>query len=309
MNGFPASIFLDRHREIRPIWRILMFITLLLTISFALLVPLQALPRGARLSQLLAMVLAVIAASWIMTRAVHRKPFGAFGLTLHPSTALELLTGLGLGVVMMAGIFVVELATGMAHVSFLVGDAGEGAKRMVLGGAEFFLAASLEELLFRGYLFQVLIQWVTLFPAVIITAILFALAHGFNPGVGTLAYVNIALISLTLSLAYYKTRGLWLPIGLHFGWNFAQTMVFGFPTSGLSPDRLAILELVQSGPEWLTGGVFGPEGGVLATIAILTGTWFLLKTRHIRPEEGMVTLDSLEDLLGPPAAAREEEGG
>lgn len=305
MIRFLQNIVFDRHQELRPVWRILMFITALLAVSFAVLTPLAAIGRVGKIPQLLLLMLSTLLAGWIMTRFIHRKPFGAIGLRLHPSTHRELLTGLVMGFVMMAGIFVVELVAGMAVVTPRELTVAGTLSLVLLGVCEFFIAASIEELLFRGYLFQVLIQWLTLIPAIAIMGVLFALAHGMNPGIGIPGYLNIALVSITFSLAYYKTRGLWLPIGMHFAWNFSQTTLFGFPTSGLDPSGASLLSLTQSGPDWITGGVFGPEGGILATLSILAATWYLLKTPRVRQEEGIVTLDSLEDIVPRPEAAGE----
>jgi uncharacterized protein len=305
MIQFVRDIFLDRHREIRPIWRILMFITLLLAVSFALLTPAQSVRFIGRVPQLVLLLLSAVLASFIMTRMVHRKRFGAFGLTLHPSTLREFLLGLGLGLAMMAGIFIVEVGTGMVSITLREMSAGGALALFAMAAGEFLLGAAFEEVVFRGYVFQVLLQWITLLPATLVIALLFALAHGFNPGIGPIAYMNIGLVSLTLCLAYYKTRGLWLPIGLHFGWNFAQTTIFGFPTSGMPPAGLSFVDLTQSGATWLTGGAFGPEAGILGTLSIVGGTWYILKSRHIRAEEGIITLDSLEDVLPEGRVTRE----
>ena len=292
------NLFFDRHDEIRPPWRMLIFVTLLTALSFAILTPLSVLRGAGKFVPLAGLLLALILASFLMTRYIHRKPFGAFGLMMHRSTLGEFVLGCGLGLVMMAGIFLIEYGAGFASVTGRGLTAGAAMGIVATAAVEFLLAAAIEEVLFRGYVFQVLIQWLTLLPAMAIMGVLFALAHGFNPGIGFLAYMNIGLVSLTLSLAYYKTRGLWLPIGVHFGWNFAQTTVFGFPTSGVSAEALSVFTLTQSGPPWLTGGGFGPEGGLLATVSIIAGTWFVLKSRFVRTEEGIVTLDSLEDVLG-----------
>lgn len=287
------SIFLTRHRELRPPWRLLVFITLLLASSFALLAPLGIM--GVR-GDIVPPLLAALFSSWILTRWIHRKPLRAIGLSLHRSSLRELGIGSALGLAMMAAVFLVEIAAGLAAVR--PSDTGGAAGVLGAGFVSFLIAASVEEVLFRGYLFQLLIQWITLLPAMLVMAVLFAFAHGGNPGVGTLAYLNIGLVSLTLSFAYYKTRGLWMPIGLHWGWNFAQTTLFGFPTSGLTPAGRSLLTLEQSGPAWITGGAFGPEGGLLATAVIVAATWFVVKSERVRGEEGIITLDSIEDLVG-----------
>ena len=100
----------------------------------------------------------------------------------------------------------------------------------------------------------------------------FGLAHLANPHVTFFSFVNIVLAGVWLSVAFLKTRSLALPFGMHFAWNFLQSNVFSFPVSGIDFSNLQLGVLTQSGPEWLTGGSFGPEGGALATLMVLSGT-------------------------------------
>jgi uncharacterized protein len=134
----------------------------------------------------------------------------------------------------------------------------------------------------------------------LIMSTLFGLAHALNPHATFLSTANVVLAGVWLSFAYLKTRSLWLPFGLHLSWNFAQTTLYAFPTSGFAfADRRLFLS-DQTGPGWLTGGDFGPEGGVFATIALIASTWYILKTPLLKPPEGIITLDSVEDILPKP---------
>ena len=251
-----------------------------------------------------AILLAALGASWIMTKFVNRKPLGSIGIFLHPRMPYELGMGLLLGFVMMAGIFLFELALG--YVSLVQRQPSLPGALASMGslGVEFTLAGSIEEFLFRGYLFQTCLQGVGFLPATLLFSGSFALAHVFNPEFGWLASFNIFLAGVWLSVAYMRTRSLWFPIALHIGWNFSQSAIFSFPTSGLSFADRTLFLLEQSGPVWVTGGAFGPEAGVVGTVAILLCTWHILKSRRYTSPEGVITLDSLEDLL--PAAV---EGG
>jgi hypothetical protein len=205
----------------------------------------------------------------------------------------------------MAGIFVVEVALGYAAPVWQGFPPGHLALSILQLAAIFTLTATLEELLFRGYAFQTLMQGITFAPAMLLVSLLFALAHARNPNATVFGLCNVALAGIWLSFAYFKTRGLWLPMGLHCGWNFAQTAIFGFPTSGADFSGLKPFVTAQSGPEWVTGGAFGPEGGVLATISLIAGTWYILKSPAFSTPPGIVTLESLEDLLRP----RDGDGG
>jgi membrane protease YdiL (CAAX protease family) len=300
------DIFINRYTEVRVGWRLLLFLTLLVVILLALSAPLKM--SGVR-SDLVARIItlaAAIGASFVMTRFVNKKPFDAIGLSLHQNTFREFGIGCLLGFLMISGVFVVELMAGYIHVQWRGYSVLECTGVLGLSLVLFAVAAFAEELLFRGYAFQTLLQWITFLPAMLVFSLLFAYAHYFNPNVTALSLVNVGLAGMWLSVAYMKTRSLWLPFGLHVSWNFAQTSFYSFPTSGGSFEGQKLSDLIQTGPEWVTGGAFGPEGGVLATVALVVCTWYILKSIHVHAPEGIVTLDSVEDLLTKPGVEGEQ---
>jgi uncharacterized protein len=126
------------------------------------------------------------------------------------------------------------------------------------------LAAAVgEELLFRGAIFRITEQWLGTTAALIISAVLFGAAHGLNAGATPIGVVAIALeAGVLLGVAYSAARSLWLPIGMHFGWNFTEGGLFGTTVSGGQSHGLASLTL--DGPVQLTGGAFGPEASIIA---------------------------------------------
>jgi len=300
------DIFVNRYAEIRVGWRLLLFLTLLIAFLFALGTPLKMLGvRNDLVGRIVALV-AALGASYLMTRFVNKKPFASIGLLLHPNTFREFGVGCLLGFLMISGVFVVELMAGYIHVVWRGYSVLECAKVLGLSLIFFAIAAFLEEILFRGYAFQTLIQWVTFLPALVAFSLLFAYAHYFNPNVTMLSLVNVGLAGIWLSIAYMKTRSLWLPFGLHVSWNFAQTSMYSFPTSGGSFEGQKLSDLIQTGPEWITGGAFGPEGGILATTAFFVCTWYILKSAYLQAPEGIVTLDSVEDLIPRPEVTGDE---
>jgi hypothetical protein len=131
-------------------------------------------------------------------------------------------------------------------------------------------AALLEELIFRGVGQVVLARAFGRVPAILVLSVVFALAHIFNPNTTTLGLVNIALAGLFLGIAFYAPGGIWTAWGAHLGWN-ATLAALDAPVSGL-PFRIPWIDYQPGGPAWLTGGSFGPEGGLLATAAIALGT-------------------------------------
>jgi hypothetical protein len=105
---------------------------------------------------------------------------------------------------------------------------------------------------------------------VLISSILFALGHLGNPHVAWNAILGLALSGAFLAYGYLRTRQLWLPIGLHIGWNFFEGSVFGFQVSGLENFPRLIVQTVH-GPELFTGGAFGPEAGLVLLPGLALG--------------------------------------
>ncbi|MDA8368286.1 MAG: CPBP family intramembrane metalloprotease [Nocardiopsaceae bacterium] len=128
------------------------------------------------------------------------------------------------------------------------------------------VVAVIEELVFRGVLLRVLEEITGVWGALAISSVLFGAMHiPNNPGATVWGAIAIAVeAGLMLGAAYLVTRSLWLPIGLHLGWNFASVGVFGVTTSGVERDSMSLLEATTSGPDLLTGGDFGPEASLVA---------------------------------------------
>jgi membrane protease YdiL (CAAX protease family) len=301
------EIFVNRHDEVRAGWKLSIFVLLLGVVLFALVAPFQMLGVQSDFVVTLNTVVGILAVSFLMVRKFHHKPLTAIGLSLHPGIVKEVGIGCLLGVLMMGGIFLVEYSLGFAERYWLGVSTGMVLWTIVSSLAFFIVGAVAEELLFRGYPFQVLIQGVSFLPAMMIMAVLFGVAHLTNPHASVAGFVNTALAAIFFSVAYMKTRSLWLPFGLHFSWNFAQTTLFGFPTSGIGFSQFRLFRSVQTGPEWVTGGPYGPEAGVLATVALVAALWYILKAPYLAAPEGIITLDSVEDLLPP--RERDAEGG
>jgi membrane protease YdiL (CAAX protease family) len=224
---------------------------------------------------------------------------------MQPRMIRDTAWGTMLGFLMISAVFIVMVSAGLVALEPRDLSVSDCLLIVVSAFLTFAFGAMCEEVLFRGYPFQTLIQGVTLLPAVCIMALLFAASHLGNPNTSVIGIVNIGFAAVWLSGAYVKTRSLWLPFGLHFGWNFSQTTIYSLPTSGIEFTNMKFFATTVSGPEWLTGGLFGPEGGALATVALSACTWFILKSDRFAVPVGIITLDSIEDLI-PRDAEREE---
>lgn len=215
----------------------------------------------------------------------EKRPMWSVGLHVDKVFGLDLLKGVIIGGAMMIAIFTIEWGAGFVQLSYKQLSAGVMLQLTAVSGAIFILGAFGEEMLFRGYMFQVLVEGTNKIIAVVIFAVFFGMAHLSNPHVTFFSFINVVLAGIWLSLAYLKTRSLALPLGLHFSWNFLQNHVFSFPVSGIDFTQFQLGTLVQSGPEWLTGGHFGPEGGALATVMVLASTVLIYYSSWFYPSE------------------------
>ncbi len=141
-----------------------------------------------------------------------------------------------------------------------------------------------EEVLFRGFLFQILgIRW-GVRVAILISALLFAFMHVFNQNIDILPFINLFLFGVFACVYGLREGSLWGIFALHSAWNWAQSSFFGMEVSGL-PVRLGtLINLTETGPDWLTGGAFGPEGGVAVTLVLLVGIALILFVRGSLPQ-------------------------
>ncbi len=182
---------------------------------------------------------------------------------------------LGLGLV--AGLVVFSVAVAVAAifgVYRIVGQGDASGLATALLAAAIFPAVS-EELVFRGILFRWIEEFGGSWLALLVTSALFGAAHLMNPHATSIAAIGIALeAGVMLGAAYMLTRSLWLPMGLHAAWNFAQGEIYDIPVSGT--DVHGLLEARLDGPELLTGGGFGLEASLIAiVVATLFGLWLL----------------------------------
>jgi membrane protease YdiL (CAAX protease family) len=122
---------------------------------------------------------------------------------------------------------------------------------------------------------------------VLLTSVPFAAVHLNNPhAVPGFTFVNTTLAGVWLAVAYLRTRSLWLPLALHWSWNWAQASLLGFPVSGI--ERIApapFLQAVNVGPDWLTGGAYGVEGGAACTVALLISTLVIWRAKLFSPAD------------------------
>ncbi|HUB86034.1 MAG TPA: type II CAAX endopeptidase family protein [Rhizomicrobium sp.] len=175
-----------------------------------------------------------------------------------------LFAGVAIGVALFCTVYVALFLYGAATLNGF----GTMSKLPVALATAAFAAVG-EELVFRGTIYRLLEKGFGTLVAIILAGGLFGALHAFNPGATIVSSLAIAFeAGVLLAAAYVVTRSLWLPIGLHFGWNFTEGGIFGASVSGGHAHGL--LNTTFSGPALITGGAFGPEASIVAvTICVI----------------------------------------
>jgi hypothetical protein len=216
----------------------------------------------------------------------QQSPIKAMGLDARPGWRREFALGSALG---WAGITVCALMIaifGGMVVVFYLGWRQFALLPLVV--AILLIASLAEEVAFRGYPFQRLIEATNPFFATLILSLLFAVIHVNNPGATTASTLVTMFAGWLLSIAYLRTRALWVGWGIHFGWNASMAVLFGLPLSGLTQFS-PVISTTALGPTWLTGFDYGPEGsaiGIIVILGLIIATMYAtrdLKYRYAQP--------------------------
>ncbi|WP_415379056.1 lysostaphin resistance A-like protein [Halosimplex sp. TS25] len=257
---------------------------------------------AARTLEMAGFVGGILAAAWL----IDRRRLVDLGLGRSRDWWADLAFGLALGVALPALVFALELAAGFLRVtgtlvsradpSLAVGPGVPVALALALTFAFFVGVGLFEELLFRGYLLTNVAEgldgWLgvgrrgALAGATAVSSLAFAVGHGMNPNVTPLAVANIALFGGLFAASYLLTERIAVAVGVHVTWNFSIASVFGFPVSGFTTPA-TVVAVEQSGPELVTGGSFGPEGGLVTLVAFVAGAtalawWVRLREGALR---------------------------
>ena len=281
------SIFYNEEPRLRAGWRLLVQSVLLLILTICAFIPLAFVPRFASSAELLylqvASVIGTTLSILVVRRLLDKRSFASLGTRIDRWTLLDLLAGMGITFLVMALIFGIQWAAGWVRFdSFAWQDTPLAG--VIIETLVSFLTLILvgwgEELLSRGYHLQTLESGLNTVWAVLISSAVFSFMHLSNPNVESIPFVasGLLLAGVFLAFGYLRTRQLWLPIGLHIGWNFFEGVVFGFPISGLDYYHLAHLQF--SGPQIWTGGLFGPEAGLILIPGMILG--FILVALYTR---------------------------
>jgi len=269
-----------RQGKAKYVWRVVGYFVLLAiinTITFEIEGATSSFlpPWAGLLLEGLFYLAATLGLTWAFCRFLDRSSVAQLGLQKR-GWLTYLSAGLGLGVLLILLIFGLLWAAGWLTVD------RSGSWRspvFVASVLTWIIISFVEELSFRGYIMQGLARAWGMPVAVAISSVLFGVVHSLNPNASVLGVLNIIVIGVLLACAYLVTRSLWLPVGLHIGWNLAEIQLLGFPGSGhMEP---SILHTITRGPELMTGGDFGPEEGIMALVVALVGMATLFVSHRV----------------------------
>jgi len=296
------NLFLNtEEKRLKAGWRILLFIIIFYCFSALIFVvrPLIGdISKSDYLRNYSLVIVSILALAGTITVFIARKYWdkknvSSLGLKWNKGAVKDLVFGFVLSGAMAALFFITLVSTGLLgfngfqfqltpdtqsfdYVQFMsiltLGSLG----LMLL---ETILVGYWEELVFRGYLFQNLIEGLGLISAIIFSCILYGIIHCMNPSASLLSSTIIVAFGFLRIYGYLGTKLLWLSMGMHIGWNFFQGPIFGFAASGHKSATLIQHEFL-SDKQFLTGGEFGPEGSILIIPILLLALWVMRWYSH-----------------------------
>ncbi len=223
----------------------------------------------------------VIVLTLMFWKLIQKKNYAEMGLINIKLGYKNLIKGLLIGCISITIVFITLLySKNLKSGNLLVNDVDSinNLKNIII----FICIGFSEEVLFRGLILSNLKQMYKNSVAIGVASGIFALMHGFNSGICVLGYINLFIAGVLFSYMVIKSKNLWFPIGYHITWNYFEGAIFGFKVSGINVKSIYTIKSLQDNV--LTGGRFGPEGGLIVTIVLFLGliyTWkFIDCSKH-----------------------------
>ncbi|MCY1634501.1 CPBP family intramembrane glutamic endopeptidase [Marinifilum sp. D737] len=215
---------------------------------------------------------------WIFTKFIDRKKIVDLGFSIQ-NRAKDIIYGL------LAGSLLIGIGFGVLWINgnLSITNINFNLFNLFQSVLIYCLVSLNEEIIVRGYILQNFMDSMNRYLALVLSSLIFTALHLLNPNVSFLGVTNIFLAGILLGIGYIFTKNLWFPLALHFSWNFFQGPIFGFEVSGTKSDTL--ISQTITGNEILTGGNFGFEGSLLASIlctACIVLFWFTYKKQDYK---------------------------
>lgn len=281
-----SALFLSAQGRLRSGWRAALFLVLFTTFAEVAqgIVAIPALLPGGHEGAIVAaeipltwvaIVVAGLLAHLVMLVFVDRTGWGYVGLAPAQASARRVSTGFALGAAAIAVPCAILLALGWLDLVRDPASAPRFGGELATALAVLVPAALAEELMMRGYLLSALSDGMGRVAGLLTTSVVFALLHVNNPGMEPGALVVVGLAGIFLGAVRFATSSLYAAWAAHLAWNVVLGVVLHALVSGTSM-AAAGWRTLDSGPDWATGGTWGPEGGVPAAAGLLVATWYLI---------------------------------
>ncbi|MDR3598748.1 CPBP family intramembrane glutamic endopeptidase [Clostridium sp.] len=207
-------------------------------------------------------------------KVYDKRPIRDIGFINIKKGYKDLLKGLAFGSISVILVFIILLTS--KNISLQNSLLSPNFNSSLLTGLILFILVGINEEMFaRGYCITVLKQTGNKWVVIIVSSIIFSLMHSLNPSMSFLSYLNLFLFAVLAAYMFIKSNNLWLSIGYHITWNYFEGNVFGFQVSGLATQSLYTLNTPAQ--NIITGGNFGPEGGLVVTFITLLGIVYIWK--------------------------------
>jgi uncharacterized protein len=199
---------------------------------------------------------------------MEKRPLAAYGMPPREAFGARFWEGCVWGFAMLSLVVMIIRLTGHFEIDSVALSGADIFKYAIGWGLAFYFVAISEEFIFRGYLLFIYTRGMSFWVSALILSLLFGAAHLGNPNENPFGILQVVVVGMIFCLTIRRTGSIWLAVGFHLTWDWAQTYFYGTADSGL----LGVGRLLNSssvGPTWLTGGGAGPEGSVIAFVVLL----------------------------------------
>lgn len=220
----------------------------------------------------------VLVAGWVMAR-IEGRSIAAYGLPWRRALNARFWQAGAISFVSLSLLLGLLRLAGAYSLGSLQLQGAAILQNALLWAVTVILGAIYEEFLYRGYLQFTLTRGIGFWPAALLTSALMGAVHAFNPGWTVLGLITVFGFGMIACFLLRRTGDLWMPLGLHAGWNWGEVYFYGVPSSGLM-GKGHLFQGSFHGPAWLTGMPFGVEAGWPNVVLFLI--WWLVFARWLR---------------------------
>ncbi|MCD6513412.1 MAG: CPBP family intramembrane metalloprotease [Candidatus Odinarchaeota archaeon] len=246
--------------QVEILFDVIVFIVIWTLISLPILILLQII--GMRYSSLLLPHTVIIV--YLALKRYKTDPFKAIGFEISKAIIFQTIIYSIIGGFLLTVIVLIFILLNFASIHWVINYTHLNI--LVIPIIDTLLSAGVEELIFRGYIVNVLSLKFSERDTILLSAFFFAFMHLATPAFNLIAFFHLFIAGIALAIIYLKTHSIYTVIAFHFSWNFFEGEIFGLPVSGHASEGILIVKVINNAI--LTGGAYGPEGGLIGLFII-----------------------------------------